>query len=350
MFRFENPEYLYLLLLIPALAFIQLYFSFRKQTAIKRFGNPELMEHLMPDVSAFRPVAKFYLLLFALIVVIFMMATPQFGTKLQTVQRKGIELIIALDVSNSMNATDIEPSRLERAKQAVARLTDQLKNDRIGMVVFAGQAFVQIPITSDYASAKMFLSAVNTNIVPVQGTAIGAAINMSVASFSSQEDINRAIIVITDGENHEDDAIGAAKNAIEKGIQVYTVGMGSQQGAPIPIGGQGNFLRDKEGNVVVTKLNEDMLRQIAKAGNGDYIPANNIRAGVNQLVERLSELEKSELESKVYTDFEVQYQFLAILALIILMFELLILERKNRFLRKIDLFTVNKIEKEGVQN
>jgi len=338
MFRFENPQYLYLLLLIPAFAFLQLYLSMRRQKAIKRFGNPELMEQLMPDVSQFRPVAKYYMLLLALIVIILMMATPQFGTKLQTIQRKGIELMIALDVSNSMNAVDIEPSRLERSKQAISRLTDLLKNDRIGLVVFAGQAFVQAPITSDYASVKMFLSSVNTNTVPVQGTAIGAAINMSLASFSAQEDINRAIIVITDGENHEDDPIGAAKNAAENNVLVYTVGMGTTKGVPIPLGGQGNFLRDKDGNVVVTKLNEEMMIQIAKAGNGEYIPANNIRAGVNQLVDKLSELGKSELESKVYTDFEVQYQFLAIIALIILIGELLILERRNRFLRKIELF------------
>jgi Ca-activated chloride channel family protein len=346
MFQFAHPQFLYLLLLIPALAFVQLFFAARRKKAVERFGNPELMEHLMPDVSAARPAVKFYLLLLALAVVIFMMASPQFGTKLQTIQRKGIELMIALDVSNSMNAADIEPSRLEMAKQAVARLTDRLRNDRIGMVVFAGQAYVQIPITSDYASAKMFLSAVNTGVVPVQGTAIGAAINMSVASFSNQEDINRAIIVITDGENHEDDAIGAAKTAVEKGIQVYTVGMGSSQGAPIPVGGQGNFLRDRDGNVVVTKLNEEMLRQIADAGNGEYIAAGNIRAGINQLVDTLSELEKSELESKIYTDFEDRFQYLAVLALIILIVELLILERKNKLLRKIDLFAVNKIERE----
>ena len=347
MFQFANPNYLYLLLLIPALAFIRLFFTIRRKKAVERFGNYELMEHLMPDVSDVRPVVKFYLLLLAMIVIIFMMAAPQFGTRLQTVQRKGIEVMVALDVSNSMNAADIEPSRLDRAKQAISRLIDLLKNDRIGMIVFAGQAYVQVPITSDYASAKMFLSAVSTNVVPVQGTAIGAAINMSVASFSIQEDINRAIIVITDGENHEDDAIGAAKNAVEKGIQVYTVGMGSPQGAPIPTGGQGNFLRDKEGNVVVTKLNEDMLRQIANAGNGEYIPANNIRAGINSLVDKLSELEKAELESKIYTDFDDKYQYLAILALFLLILELPILERKNKLFRNIDIFAVNKIEKEG---
>ena len=340
MFRFAHPEYLYLLILIPLLAFIQLLFTAQKKKALKRFGNPELVNHLMPDVSYIRPVVKFYLLLLALTALIFTLAAPQFGTRLETVQRKGIEIIIALDVSNSMNSNDIEPTRLERAKQAIARLTDRLKNDRIGLIVFGGQAYVQLPITSDYPSARMFLNSVNTEIVPVQGTAIGAAINLSMASFSPQEGINRAIIVITDGENHEDDAIGAAKIAAEKGIKVYTVGMGTPKGGPIPTGGAGNFLTDREGNVVITSLDEEMLRQIALSGNGEYIPANNIRSGINALMDQLEGLEKSEMESKVYTEFEDQFQYLAIIALFILLVEFLILERKNRLLKNIDLFTV----------
>lgn len=344
MFRFEHPEYLYLLVLIPILAFIQLVFSAQKKKALKRFGNPELLSHLMPDVSYFRPVVKFYLLLLALTALIFTLSAPQFGTRLETVQRKGIELIIALDVSNSMNSNDIEPTRLERAKQAIGRLTDRLKNDRIGLVVFAGQAYVQLPITSDYASARMFLNAVNTNVVPVQGTAIGAAINLSVSSFSQQEGVNRAIIIITDGENHEDDAIGAAKNAAEKGIKVYTVGMGTPKGGPIPTGGAGNFLTDRDGNVVITRLDEEMLRQIAVAGQGEYIPANNIRAGINALMDQLEDLEKSEFESKVYTEFEDQFQYLAFIALLILIIDFIILERKNKLLKNIDLFTVENIK------
>lgn len=347
MFRFGHHEYLYLLIIIPVLAFIQLLFLIQKKKALKRFGTPELVEHLMPDVSKFRPVIKFYLLLMALMALIFTLAAPQFGTRLQTVQRQGIELIIALDVSNSMNAQDIEPSRLERAKQAIARLTDRLVNDRLGLIVFAGQAYTQLPITSDYASAKMFLSNINTEIVPTQGTAIGAAINLAIQSFSQQEDVNRAIIVITDGENHEDDAMGAAQQAAELGIKVYTVGMGSPRGGPIPAGGSGNFLRDREGNVVITRLDETMLQQIATAGNGEYIPANNIRSGINNLMSELSDLEKSEFESKVYTDFEDQFQYLALMALLLLLIDFIILERKNKFLKNIDLFTVdNKKEKE----
>ncbi len=345
MFRFGHPEYLYLLLLIPLLAFIQLFFTAQKKKALKRFGNPELVSHLMPDVSFIRPIVKYYLLLLALTALIFTLSAPQFGTKLQTVERKGIELIVAMDVSNSMNSNDIEPTRLEKAKQAIGRLTDRLKNDRIGLIVFAGQAYVQLPITSDYPSARMFLGSINTNVVPVQGTAIGAAINLAVTSFSQQEGVNRAIIVITDGENHEDDAIGAAKSAAEKGIKVYTVGMGTPKGGPIPTGGAGNFLSDREGNVVITKLDENMLREIAVSGNGEYIPANNIRVGINTLIDQLEGLEETQLESKVYTEFEDQFQYIALIALLILLIDFMVLERKNKLLKKIDLFTISNIER-----
>jgi len=341
MFRFGHPEYLYLLIIIPVLAFLQLFFLIQKKKALQRFGTPKLVDHLMPDVSKIRPTVKFYILLLALMALIFTIASPQFGTRLQTVQRKGIELIIALDVSNSMNAQDIEPSRLERAKQAIARLTDKLVNDRLGLIVFAGQAYTQLPITSDYASAKMFLSNINTKLVPTQGTAIGSAINLAIKSFSQQDNVNRAIIIITDGENHEDDAISAAQQAAEIGIKVYTIGMGSSRGGPIPDGKSGNFLRDKEGNVVITNLNEAMLQQIAAAGNGQYIPANNIRAGINNLMDELSNLEKSEFESKVYTDYEDQFQYIAIIALLLLLIDFIILERKNKLLKNIDLFTID---------
>ena len=340
MFRFEHPEFLYLLIIIPILAFTSLIIGRRRKKALERFGNPQLLEPLMPSASRIRPVIKFYLLLVALMAIIFTMAGPQFGTKLETVKRKGIEIIIALDVSNSMNAEDIQPSRLDRAKRAIYQLVDKLQNDKIGLVVFAGQAYTQLPITTDYPSAKMFISTINTGIIPTQGTAIGTAINRCVNSFSSQEDINRAVIVITDGENHEDDAIGAAKAAAEKGIKVYTVGMGLPKGAPIPIpgGGKNNFMKDREGNVVISKLNEQMLVDIASAGDAEFIAANNIRKGMNDLVDHLSKLEKTEMEAKIYTDFENQFQYIAIIALLFLIIEYMILERKNKYLSKIKLF------------
>lgn len=348
MFRFGHPEYLYLLAIIPILAFMQIIFQRQRKKRLKKFGNLQLLEHLMPDVSFVRPAVKFYLLLLALIALIITLASPQFGTKLETVKRKGIELVIALDVSNSMNATDIEPSRLARAKLAIERLTGRLVNDRIGLIVFAGQAYTQLPITTDYPSARLFLSSISTETVPTQGTAIGAAINLATNSFSQQEDINRAIIVITDGENHEDNALEAALQAADKGIKVYTVGMGSPQGAPIPVspGNTNVFMKDRAGNVVISKMNSDLLQRIATAGNGDYIAANNIRSGINELIDQLAELEKSEIESKIYTDFEDQFQYIAVLALLLLLVEFIILDRKNKFLKKIDLFNVEEQSQE----
>lgn len=348
MFRFGHPEYLYLLVIIPVLAFLQLYFQIQRKKKLQKFGNTGLLSHLMPDVSFIRPAVKFYLLLLAIAAIIVTLASPQFGTKLETVKRKGIELIIALDVSNSMNATDVEPSRLDRAKLAIERLTGKLINDRIGLIVFAGEAYVQLPITTDYASARLFLSSINTDVVPTQGTAIGSAIRLASNSFSQQEDINRAIVVITDGENHENDAIEAAEAAFKEDIQVYTVGMGSPDGAPIPVGpdNRSNFMKDREGNVIITKMNTNLLKEIARAGNGEYIAANNIRRGINNLIDELGELEKGEIESKVYKDYDDQFQYIAALALLILIIEFIILERKNKFLKRIDLFTTEEKQEE----
>ncbi len=341
-FRFAHPVYLYLLVLVPVLAFIYLYFSLQRKKSLASFGEMRLLRYLMPDVSLKRPALKFYILLIAFVAIIFTIAGPQFGTKLETVKRKGIEIMIALDVSNSMNARDIEPTRLERAKLAIARLVDRLNNDRIGMVVFAGQAYVQLPITTDYPSAKMFLSGINTDMVPTQGTAIGAAISQSVNSFTQQEGINRVIIVITDGENHEDDAIAAATAAVEKGIKVFTVGMGSPKGAPVPvdISRPNDFIKDREGNVVITKIDESALKNIAAAGQGAYISANNIRDGINNLLDELNDLEKSELEAKVYSEYNDRFQYVAFVVLILLLIELFILERKSSWLRGVDLFGV----------
>jgi Ca-activated chloride channel homolog len=352
MFRFANPEFLYLLIAIPILAFLNLYTGYRRKRAIDQFGDATLLSQLMPDVSPYRPTVKFYLMLIAFTVLTFTMAQPQFGSKVETVKRKGIELMICLDVSNSMNANDIEPSRLERAKQAISRLVDQLQNDKIGIIVFAGQAYTQLPITTDYPSAKMFLNTISTGMVPTQGTAIGTAINRATNSFSAQDNVNKAIIVITDGENHEDNPIEATQKAAEKGIKVYTVGMGLPKGSPIPVNANSNeFLKDKSGNVVITKLDEKTLQEIALVGGGNYIPANNIRNGISQLIKELGELEKSEIETKVYTDFDDQYMYLAIIVLILLLTDAIILERRNRvlsqfdFLKKLDI-TPNKTKKQ----
>lgn len=269
------------------------------------------------------------------------LANPQIGSKLIEGERKGIDLMIALDVSTSMLAKDIEPSRLERSKQSISRLIDQLGNDRIGIVVFAGQAYVQLPITTDYAAAKMFLSAINTNIVPVQGTAIGAAIQLSAKSFDN-ETHSKAIIIITDGENHEDDPVKEAKTAADQGINIFTVGMGLPEGAPIPdydaYNRQTGFKKDRQGNTVVTRLNEGMLQQIAAAGNGIYVRANNTQVGLNKIFDEISKLEKTEFESKIFSDYESRFHYFIALSLLFLIMEILIFERKNKWLRKIKLF------------
>lgn len=269
MFRFAHPELLYLLIVIPLLIVFYVVMVGKKKKAIAEFGNPELLKPLMPLLSFKRGTWKFVMLMFALVFVILGAAGPQFGSKLQQVKKKGVELVIALDVSNSMMAQDIKPSRLEKAKMAIARMVEKLSDDKVGLIVFAGDAYVQLPITTDYSSAKLFLSNITTDIVPVQGTAIGSAIDLAARSFTPETETSKAIIVITDGENHQDDAVAAAKSAREKGINVHTIGMGLEQGGPIPEKGRpGEFMKDGNGNVVVSKLDEKTLQEIAKAEIG----------------------------------------------------------------------------------
>ena len=268
MFRIANPEYLYALLLIPALMIFYWYSRNQRRKALTKFGQKEILSVLMPNASSARPAIKFIVLLLALASAIIAMARPQFGSQLKTVKREGIELIIALDVSNSMLAEDIQPSRLEASKRAISQLVDKLSDDKIGLIVFAGEAYTQLPITSDYVSAKLFLNSINTQIVPTQGTAIGAAIDLGAKSFSPNFAGSKVLIVITDGENHEDDAAGAATKAAEQGIIVDAIGMGLPKGALIPdfSNGQKGYKKDSKGNTIVTKLDEPMLQKIAQAG------------------------------------------------------------------------------------
>ncbi|MBP5366019.1 MAG: VWA domain-containing protein [Bacteroidales bacterium] len=341
MFRFAHPNYLYLLLLVPLIALIMIFFSRKRKKAMNRFGDANLISHLMPAFSGKRMSFKAILLLVAFTLQVFVMAGPQFGSKIETMKRRGIELMIAIDVSNSMNAQDITPSRLEMAKMAVSRLIDNLGDDRVGLIVFAGQPYVQLPITTDYPSAKMFLQSISTEMVATQGTAIGAAIQMCANSFSDNADINKAILVITDGENHEDDAVAAAKAAAQNGIRVYTVGMGTAKGAPVPAkaGSMRDFLKDRDGNVAMSRIDEAALAQIASAGDGAYIPANNIRNGISALLYELNSIEKTDFEAKVYTDYNDRFQYVEFLVLLILIFDLLILSRKNPRLSGFDIFT-----------
>ena len=339
MFRFAHPELLYLLAVLPLLVVFYVVVRSRKRKAIAEFGNPELLATLMPLQSYKRETMKFVMVLVALFFVILGVAGPQFGSKLQQVQREGVELIIALDVSNSMMAEDIKPNRLAAAKQAISRMTDKLTDDKVGLIVFAGDAYVQLPITTDYSSAKLFLSGITTDIAPIQGTAIGAAIDLAAKSFTPQTEASKAIIVITDGENHPDDAVAAAKAAREQGIYVHTVGMGLPQGAPIPEqGNPGQFMKDGQGNVVISKLDEATLREIAKAGEGLFVRASNTNVGLNTLLDEINEMDKTLLEERVFSDYAETYQYFLLAALLFGLIDFMILERKNKNLLKINIF------------
>ena len=338
MFRFEEPTYLYLLLLLPFLAAFYLYSNYRRRKAIRKFGDPVLMAQLMPDVSKYRPDVKFWLVFAAIGLFAVLLARPQFGSKLETVKRQGVEVMIALDISNSMLAQDVQPSRLEKAKRLVAQLVDKMENHKVGMIVFAGDAFTQLPITSDYISAKMFLESINPSLISKQGTAIGAAINLATRSFTPQEGVGRAVIVITDGENHEGGAVEAAKAAAEKGIQVSVLGVGMPDGAPIPVEGTNDFRRDRDGNVVVTRLNEQMCQEIAQAGDGIYVRVDNSNAAQKVIAQEINKMAKADVETQVYTEFNEQFQAVAWIILLLLLAEMLILERKNPLFRNIHLF------------
>lgn len=339
MFRFEEPAYLYLLILLPVLAAFYLYSNYRRRKAIRRFGDPELMAQLMPDVSKYRPDVKFWLVWAAIGLFSVLLARPQFGSKLETVKRQGVEVIIALDISNSMLAEDVKPSRLEKAKRLVAQLVDRMENDKVGMIVFAGDAFTQLPITSDYISAKMFLETIDPSLISKQGTAIGAALNLGIRSFTPQEGVGRTIILITDGENHEGGAIEAAKNASEKGIQVNVLGVGMPDGAPIPVEGTNDYRKDRDGNVIVTRLNEQMCQEVAKTGNGIYVRVDNSNNAQRTITKEIDKMAKADVETQVYTEFNEQFQVVTWIILILLLAEMLILERKNPLFRKFHLFS-----------
>ncbi len=338
MFRFEDPIYLYLLVLIPILALIR-FVSYRNQRKrLCKFGDPQLLKELMPDVSRFRPSVKFWLLLGALALLIVMLARPQMGTKISHEKRVGIETIIAMDISNSMLAEDVVPSRLDRSKMMVENLVDHFSNDKIGLIVFAGDAFVQLPITSDYVSAKMFLSSIDPSMMATQGTDIARAIEMATHSFTQEEGIGKAIIVITDGENHEGGAVEAAEAAKDLGMRVYVLGVGSANGAPIPITGTGDYMKDRTGNTVMSALNEEMCKQVAQAGGGAYIHVENNSAAQQQLDNELDKLAKKETSTAVYSEFDEQFQAVGILAILLLILEICILDRRNPLLKRVTLF------------
>ena len=340
LFRFANPDLLYLLLLIPVLIVLFIINNIRRHKSLERLGDAHLVRRLIPESSSSRPIIKFIILSFAFAVMIIMLARPQFGSKLEEVKKQGVEVIIALDVSNSMLAEDIQPDRLTRAKQALSRLIDNLDNDRIGLIVFAGDAYTQIPITTDYVSAKMFLNTIGPDMVPKQGTAIAAAIDLGMRSFTPGEGKSRAMIIITDGENHEDDPVSKAAEAGRSGIVIHTIGIGSTEGVPVPVlvNGRKDFLKDTDGNTVVSKLDEELLKKIAAASGGSYVRANNSNIGLDEVYSEIKGMKKQEMESKMYTEYNDHFQIFTAIALILLLIDFLIMDRKNRKLANIKLF------------
>ncbi len=337
MFRFGEPTYLYLLLLLPFLAAFYLYSNYKRRKNIRRFGDPTLLAQLMPDVSKYRPDIKFWIIFVVIGLFSVLLARPQFGSKQETVKRKGVEVIIALDISNSMLAQDVAPSRLDKSKMLVENLVDNFTNDKIGLVVFAGDAFVQLPITSDYVSAKMFLHGISPALISTQGTDIARALSVAASSFTQQQGVGKAIILITDGEDHEGGALEAAKEARKKGINVFILGIGSTNGSPIPVGG-GEYIRDNTGNIVMSALNEDMCRDIARAGSGTYIHVDNTNDAQEKLNDELSKLQKGETESVIYSEYAEQFQSFCIVLLVLLIVEACIMEKKNPLFKHFRLF------------
>ncbi|MGI6231451.1 MAG: VWA domain-containing protein [Prevotella sp.] len=337
MLRFEDPIYLWLLLLLPVLILVRLQGWRRYQKKLRRLGDPDLIRQLMPDVSRVRPTVKFGLLLTALGVLIMMLARPQMGTKISHEKRNGIETIICLDISNSMLAEDVAPSRLDKSKMLVENLVDHFTNDKVGLIVFAGDAFVQLPITSDYVSAKMFLQNATPSLIATQGTDLGKAINLAMHSFTPQEKVGRAIIVITDGEDHEGGALEAAKEARKKGINVFILGVGNPKGAPIPTG-DGGYMKDEAGQTVMSALNEQMCNEVAKAGEGTYIHVDNTADAQRQLDDALTKLQKGETSSVIYSEYDEQFQAFGIIAILLLSVEAILLEARNPLFRGIRLF------------
>ena len=339
MFRFADIEMLWWLLTIPVFVVAYVLITRHKRRQLSEFGDPELMAQLMPDASKSRPIVKFALLMGALSLLIIAAARPQYGQQEKTVKRQGIEVMVALDISNSMLAEDVAPNRLDRAKQMLSKMIDNMVDDKVGLVVFAGEAFTQLPITCDYVSAKMFLNTISPKLIPTQGTAIGAALQTAIRSFGSQEsDTGRAIILITDGENHEDDAIAAAKQAQELGIQVFVIGIGKPEGSPIPVPGTNDYIKDRSGQVVVSRLNEEMCQEIAQAGKGAYVRCDNTNTAMRALQQELDRIATTDLETTIYADYNEQYQSFVLIALLLLVIDFFILMRQNHRLSRMDLF------------
>ncbi len=328
MIHFAQAQYLLLIFLIPVFFVIQAVLLRLRRRKIRKFGDEKLVEQLMPSYSKSKVWVRLTLFSIGFFFFAIGLSRPQIGARLKEQEIKGAEIIIAMDVSNSMLAEDYSPNRLDRAKLAVSRLVDKLRDDRIGLVIFAGTSFVQLPVTTDYVSVKMFLNTIDTGSIPIQGTAMGDAITTCIRSFSQQSDKSRAIILITDGENHEDDPVAAAKQAAEMGIKVFTIGVGSPEGKPIPMNGE--LLKDKDGEIVVSRLDEEVLKEVAQAGNGAYVRAGNSEFGLNPIIEDLKKLEDEKYNSIVFEEFDEQFMYFLAIALFFFVLEMLVGDRRSK--------------------
>ena len=337
MIRFGNPNLLWLLAVIPLLAVVFIAAAYNRRRRLMRIGNLNTLKGLMPDASPKRVRNKTILFLIAMTLLVVAMARPQLGSKLREVEREGVEIMLAIDVSNSMLARDLEPTRIERTKYAVEKVLEGLDEDKIGVVVFAGDAYVQLPITSDYLTARNFVAQIAPNMVSKQGTALGSAISTAASSFSSESDGSRVIILITDGENHEDDPIAAARHAAELGIKIYTIGVGTPEGAPIEVGR--DFIRDQNGEIVVSKLDETTLQEIALLTGGAYVRADNRSMGLQEIVNDINDTQKAKLSTMMFEEYDERFQYLLICVLVILLVEFAVLPRRNRLLRQYDIFS-----------
>ena len=336
MFQFANPHILWLLLTIPAMVFVLMATAYIRKRNIAKFGNPTIIKSLMPDISLWRIRVKAILFLLAVTAVIFAAARPQFGSKLREQKSQGIEMMLVVDVSNSMLADDFTPTRLDRTKYAIDKLFASMKQDRVGLVIFAGETKVQLPITSDYRMARNFTKRLSPTLVSVQGTEIGQAISLATLSFSNRSDCGRVMILITDGETHDNTALDAAQHAANQGIKIFTIGIGTPEGKPFKVDGE--FIKDENGEMVVSRLNEELLQQIAATTGGGYIRASNAAFGLDEIVAEIGKLEEGELTSLSFEEYNEQFGWILAIAAVLLLLESLLLPRRNPRLRRFNIF------------
>lgn len=341
MLRWDHESAFYLMAILPVLVGVFIIYRLWRKARLKKFADVHLIKRLGIGLPRHKLEVKFALVLLAVASLIVGIANPKLGSKLEEVKREGIDIIVALDLSRSMNATDVEPSRIAKAKLFLNKLIENLAGDRIGLVIFAGNAYVQMPITTDHSAAMLFLESINSEIIPTQGTAIGEAIRLATESFGEDNETNKAIVVISDGENHEGDAMKAAEEAKEAGILTYTIGVGTDRGSPVPLtrgGVQYDFQRDKDGNIITSKMNPEMLSEVALAGGGTYLELSNTRETSDLLIDELSKLEKQEMEARVFTDYEDHFQIFLAISLFLLLLDWVASYKRNRLLKKLDLF------------